>query len=102
MKKFEELHCEDQLRIALELYRLMSEAQQLTIARFARVTDRTEREVWHDLLLDMGFDECEPWNGYPNGPKRESWNPAGADRELSPAYDKLHHQIQGWLGRDKH
>jgi hypothetical protein len=102
MKNFERLDIDKQLQIALEVLRSMYDAKRLTIEGLAVATDRTVGEVWRDACADVGFDECEPWEGYPAGPKKPSWNPAGANRELTPAYDKLYQQMRGWLGRDKH
>jgi hypothetical protein len=101
MKKFEQLDIEDQLQIALEMLRMMFAAKHGTIAGFAAATGQSVHEVWQTVCAEVGFDECEPWEGYPAGPKKQSWNPAGADREL-PEYDKLYQQIRQWTGKDKH
>jgi hypothetical protein len=102
MQRFEQIDFDDQLRIALEVLGSMYEAKQLTIERLAYVTDRTVGDVWRDACAEVGLDVCEPWNGFPKGPRKDSWDPIGAARELTPTYSELYQKMRGWLGRDKH
>jgi hypothetical protein len=103
MKRFEDLHIEDQMRLALEARRMMTAGNCGTIERFARENELTVREFWRDVCANEGFDECEPWNGFPEGPTMDSWNHAsGGNRLLRPYYQKLFEAMRVLAGKDKH
>jgi hypothetical protein len=102
MKKFEQLHLEDQLRIALFMLQTIFGAKQGMIEQYAAATGQTVHEVWQMVCAEVGLDECEPWIGYPAGPRKDSWSKAGADRELTPEYDRLYQQMRSWTGKDRH
>ena len=91
------------MRLALEALRMMTAGSCGTIERFARENGLTPREFWRDVCASEGFDECEPWNGFPEGPTTDSWNHAsGGDRLLRPHYQKLFEMMRALAGKDKH
>jgi hypothetical protein len=103
VKKFEQLHIEDQVRLVLEAMRMISAGKCGTIERFARENDFTPAEFWREVCAAEGFDECEPWAGFPAGPTHGSWNyDAGGARELPPHYQKLLEQMRAITGKNKH
>jgi hypothetical protein len=60
---------------------MMSAGNCGTIETFAKENGLTVREFWRDICANKGFDQCEPWNGFPEGPTTDSWNHAsGGDR----------------------
>lgn len=90
MKKFEQLHAEDQADIALEMMRLFFDQRAKPIKEIAAARDQTPLELWRQVCADVALDECEPWQGYPAGPCKESFACApGADRPLPEHLQKL-------------
>ena len=90
MRKFEQLHAEDGLDLALEALRVMCEAKCLTLKQVIAKRDCTPRELWREICAERGFDECEPWQGWPAAPKRDFLNDApGSDRPLPECWQKL-------------
>ena len=73
MKRFEDLHIEDQMRLALEALRMTTAGNCGTIETFAKENGLTVREFWRDICANEGFDECEPWKGFPEGPTLDSF-----------------------------
>ena|SRR5580698_6961070 len=95
MLKFEQLHAEDGLDLALEALRMMCEARCPTLKRLIAKRGCTAAELWREICADRGFDECEPWQGWPAGPKRDFLEKLpGAERPLHPAWQKLFDQWQ--------
>jgi hypothetical protein len=90
MKVFEQLHIEDQLQLALEALRMMFDGKCCTLEKLAQQNDQTPLALWCDVCAEVGFDVCEPWEGFPAGPKKENWAKApGADRPMPDYYQKL-------------
>jgi hypothetical protein len=86
MRKFEQLRAEDQIDLALEALRVMCDAKCPTLKELIAKRDCTPRDLWREICVERGYDKCEPWDGWPNPPKRESWkNARGTDRQ-APAY----------------
>jgi hypothetical protein len=102
-KRFEEMHVEEQAQLALEMLRMVFEANQPTIEKFAAACGVCPIEIWRQVCAECGFDECEPWEGYPAPPKRENWQHApGANQPLPWHYEKLVAQAKVFAGKDKH
>jgi hypothetical protein len=62
------------------------------------------RGVAREIYAAEGFDECEPWLGFPAGPKKTSWNyAAGGNHELPAYWQKLVDHWKAtyphWIGR---
>jgi len=90
MRKFEQLPAEDGLDLALEALRVMCEGRCLTLRQLIEKRGCTASELWQEICADRGQDKCEPWDGWPDGPKRDFLKDApGADRPLHPAFAKL-------------
>lgn len=103
MRKFEQLHAEEQLDIALEALRAMFDGRCPTLKRLIAKRGCTAAELWREIIEERGFD-CEPWEGWPLPPKRGFLDHApGADRPLHPAWQALLEQWQAryphWIGR---
>jgi hypothetical protein len=73
MRKFEQLPAEDGLDLSLEALRIMCEARCPTLKQLIAKRDCTPRELWREICAERGVDECEPWQGWPAGPKRDFW-----------------------------
>jgi hypothetical protein len=104
MRKFEQLHAEEQLDIAIEALRVMCEARCLTLERLIAKRGCTAAELWREIIADRGYDKCEPWQGWPAGPKRDFLEHApGSDRELPPhwqrLFDRFHEIVPHMIGR---
>jgi hypothetical protein len=104
MRKFEQLHAEEGFDLALEAMRVMLDAKCNTLEQLIAKRDCTPRELWREICADRGFDEVEPWPGFPAGPKRDFLEKLpGADRPLHPAWQALLDQWQAryphWIGR---
>ncbi|MGA9007949.1 MAG: hypothetical protein WB495_13955 [Xanthobacteraceae bacterium] len=53
--------------------------------------------------MDAGYDECEPWEGFPAPPKKENFaNAPGANREFSEEWQKHFDKMHSQMGKDKH
>jgi hypothetical protein len=57
-----------------------------TIEDLAGASGQTVLELWRYVCAEAGFDECEPWEGFPAWPKLESGNRAAADDGKDPDY----------------
>ena len=90
MMKFEQLRAEDQVVLALEMLRTMFDGKRSTIKELARANGQTVHELWRDVCDKVGLIECEPWDGFPAGPKKEIFESAsGVSRPLSDYIGKL-------------
>jgi hypothetical protein len=104
MRKFEQLHAEDGLDLALEALRLMCEARCPTLERLIAKRDCTPLDLWREICAERGYDECEPWQGWPAGPKRDFLEKLpGSDREPPPhwqkLFDRFHEIVPHMIGR---
>jgi hypothetical protein len=74
MKKYEDLHIDDQVRLAANVLHLLADALSednvRTIEAIAEARGVTVDEVWRDVCAETGLDACHPWNGYPATPPR--------------------------------
>jgi len=90
MLKFDRLHAEDRIELAIEALRVMFDAKCHTIKQVIEKRGCTPRELWREICAERGYDECEPWNGWPAAPPRDFLNGApGADRALPPHWQRL-------------
>jgi len=90
MQKFEQLPAEVGFDIAVEALRVMLDGRCKTLEQLIEKRDCTPRELWREICADRGYDECEPWQGWPAGPKRDFMeNAPGADRPLPDYWQKL-------------
>ncbi|MFZ3224945.1 MAG: hypothetical protein WB772_01065 [Xanthobacteraceae bacterium] len=104
MRKFEQLHAEDGLDLALEALRVMCEAKCPTLKRLIAKRGCTAAELWREICAERGYDECEPWQGWPEPPKRDFLkNAPGSDRPLCEHWQKLldrfHEIVPHMIGR---
>ena len=104
MLKFEQLHAEEGLDLALEALRLMCDARCNTLKRLIAKRDCTPRELWREICAERGYDECEPWQGWPAPPKRDFLKDApGSDRPLPEhwqrLFDRFHEIVPHMIGR---
>ena len=91
------------MRLALEALRMMTASNCGTIETCAQENALTVHEFWRDVCANEGFDECEPWNGFPEVPTTDSWNhAAGGDRLLRPYNQKIFEKMRDLAGKDKH
>jgi hypothetical protein len=90
MQKFEQLHAEDQIDLTAEALRMMLDGKCHTLEQLITKRECTPAEVWREICAERGYDECEPWQGWPAGPKRDFMkNAPGADRSLPEHWQKL-------------
>jgi hypothetical protein len=69
VRLFEQLHVRDQiLLLARCLEAIQTETPDATIAALAGIRGCTVLDVWRDICRDCVIDECEPWQGFPEGP----------------------------------
>jgi hypothetical protein len=82
MKKFKQLHMNDQLALlATGLNAVADAGPGKGIEQVARAEGKSPQEWWHDVCADTGLDECEPWQGFPELPAQLPPAPGG-DRPL--------------------
>jgi hypothetical protein len=75
MKKYEDLHINDQLRLSASVIQLLggqlsADDKVRTIETVAETLGVTVDEVWRDICADSGLDARHPWKGYPATPPR--------------------------------
>jgi hypothetical protein len=90
MKSFGQLDARDQVLLITRLIAKFADSGYLdrchgSVAEWARATGRDAFEIWRDVCADVGIDECEPWPGYPKGPK----DFPNARVDLQPLPDKV-------------
>jgi hypothetical protein len=66
MKRFEQLHIEDQTRILTALIEFETDNP---IKQRTKEHGVTPADIWRDVCAEAGFDECIPWEGFPEMPK---------------------------------
>lgn len=100
MRKFEEINAEQGFDLALEALRVMCDARCPSLKRLIEKRGCTAAELWREICAERGYDECEPWRGWPDPPKRDFLqNAPGADQPLHPAWQKL---LDGWKAEYPH
>lgn len=92
MKRFEQLHIDDQNRILLAALEMVTGVEGKSITEIAQARGVTNRNVWREICADAGFDECHPWPGFPERPTNLPPAPGG-DRELPQSVQHLLDQI---------
>ena len=82
MRQFEQLHVRDQiLLLARCLEAIQTETPDATtIAALARIRGCPVLDIWRDICRDCVIDECEPWQGFPEGPGKLP--PTPGDNEM--------------------
>lgn len=94
MRRFEQLHAEEQLDIVLELLRLCADGRTFSIAKLAADNDITPFELWADVVATVGHDAL-PWAGYPLKPKPEVFlNAPGAQQPPPEWLERLWEKIE--------
>jgi hypothetical protein len=101
--KFEQLHAEDGTAILHEMVEMIAEEGCSSIEEFAKARGQTPFEVWPEFCAEAGFDECEPWVGYPYKvlPLEILENMPGAKRKLTGDYLKMWKSYKAAAGRNK-
>jgi hypothetical protein len=84
MKRFEELHINDQNTLLVALLETITRGKGKSISEVAIAQGITEQEFWRQICADAGFDECEPWQGFPAPPVDLPPAPGG-ERKLPEA-----------------
>jgi hypothetical protein len=77
MKRFERLHLVEQNQLLIQLLEALGESKCSSIQELSQHRDCSVREAWRDICADTGLDQCEPWDGFPNLPKKLPKPPAG-------------------------
>lgn len=102
MIKFEQLNAEDKINLTLEILLMMFDGEHRTVEELASTNGQTVHELWQDVCDEVGLDECEPWQGFPAGVRKESFASApGADRPLPDYLENLLEVMRAIVGRDK-
>jgi hypothetical protein len=65
MQKFEQIRTKDQVGLLIRMLRMIAAGGCKTIQEFAETRGQTPFDVWPEVCLEEGLNECEPWNGYP-------------------------------------
>ena len=90
MKSFGQLDARDQILLITRLITKFADSGYLdkchgSVAEWARVAGIDAFDIWRNVCADVGLDECEPWPGYPKGPK----DFPNARVDLQPLSDKI-------------
>jgi hypothetical protein len=81
VKRFEELHINDQLALLITSIEMLVAGPGRSFADMAQARDVTALDVWRQICAETGFDECTPWDGFPERPQNLPDAPGGS-REL--------------------
>jgi hypothetical protein len=68
VKKFNDLHVDDQLYLCVEVFRAMFAARAGNICSTAEIRQKTTDELWQQICNEICLEECIPWEGYPYDP----------------------------------
>jgi hypothetical protein len=90
MKSFGQLDARDQVLLITRLIAKFVDSGYLdschgSVAEWARAAGIDAFDIWRNVCADVGLDECEPWPGYPKGPK----DLPNARDDLQPLPDKV-------------
>ena len=90
MKSFGQLDARDQVLLITRLITKFTDSGYLdkshgSVAEWARAAGLDAFDIWRNVCADVGLDECEPWPGYPKGPK----DFPNARVDLQPLPDKI-------------
>jgi hypothetical protein len=88
MKRFEELHVEDQNMLLFTLFSMICAAACRSVDELAEQQGSTTLEVWQQICAEAGFDECRPWATYPTPPTNLPPSP-GSDRPMSEKWQAV-------------
>lgn len=78
--------------------RVMFDGRCNTLKQLIAKSECTAAELWREICAERGYDECEPWLGWPVAPKRDFMkNAPGADRPVPDYWQKLMDQWQRTL-----
>jgi hypothetical protein len=101
--KFEQMHVEDQFALTMKMMEMIAEGNCKSIHELADARGKDPRELWSEFCAEAGFDECEPWTGYPsNVPTLEALSQSpGVERKLEGEYLKFWERYKALTGRDK-
>jgi hypothetical protein len=69
MRKFEDLHIEEQNCLLIAMLGLIVVSGARSIRDVADDKGITVEELWHDVCADAGLDACHPWAGFPDRPQ---------------------------------
>jgi hypothetical protein len=95
MVKFADLHITEQLEITLTIIGWCGIHKCRTIEKLAVARDQSLAELWADVCAEAGLDLCEPWDGWPAGPKKETFaNARGANQEIPPEWKERFELIE--------
>src|ERR1700760_3585745 len=86
MKRFAELHSQDQITLLIAGLEVLIESGHRKFQDVATDRDCTPRQLWSDICADAGFDDCEPWPGFPERPTNLPPAP-GSQRRLAHSPD---------------
>ena len=90
MKRFEELHVEDQNMLLLTLFTTFTAAGCKSVDELAERQGSTNLEVWQQICAEAGFDECRPWTNYPATEPLMNLPPSpGSDRPMSDKWQAV-------------
>ena len=92
MKRFEQLHADDQVQILLATLEQITAESHTCIEELAEARGTTILKVWQQICAEAGLDECTPWEGFPEIPKNLPEAP-GDSRELPEIAQRLFAKI---------
>jgi hypothetical protein len=81
MKRFEQLHADDQLQLLIATIETIATTECNTIEELAEARSVTALDIWQEICAEAGLDECTPWKGFPATPTDLPDAPGG-NREL--------------------
>jgi len=101
--KFEQMHIEDQIVLLFKMREIIAENNCKTIHEFADMRGMEPRELWPELCVEAGFEECEPWIGYPTEtpPLEVIRQSPGATRKMTGKWLRFWESYKALTGRDK-
>jgi hypothetical protein len=90
LKNFGQLDARDQVLLITRLITKFADSGYLdichgSVAEWARAAGLDAFDIWRNVCADVGLEECEPWLGYPKGPK----DFPNARVDLQPLPDKI-------------
>jgi hypothetical protein len=67
-KKFEKIPINQKFGLLITTLRMLADSGHGCIEDLARSRGQDPTDLWSDICVDAGFDECEPWQGFPGRP----------------------------------
>jgi hypothetical protein len=88
MKRFEQLHADDQLQLMIATLEIITAGSCNTVEELTEARGVTILDIWREICAEAGLDECTPWESFP-APQTSLPTAPGDNRELPEAAQRF-------------